>query len=294
MSLTISILLLVFYVVSACLPAVFCGPVVIAESVATDDSAWRRVVSEKEEFSVLMPGVPSGYFNLITDNSGTRTIERIYSSYAKGSVYLVVSYDRYDISGTLENFKAHHLYQGEVRYERAVSVAGYAGKEYKLKFRSAVGTLQVFATKKHGYAVAIIQAREDPPLTKYFLSSFSLTSIPGDPTMDTTGTQAPPTIQASDLPASSETPATSGKQVDLRYVIVSKPEPEYVASGTGTVVLRVVLSYSGKVTNIHVIRGLPKGLTESAIVAAKQIKFVPAVKDGRFISQWVELQYNFN
>jgi TonB family protein len=90
----------------------------------------------------------------------------------------------------------------------------------------------------------------------------------------------------------------NGRDVSRRGVIVSKPEPWNTdearqASITGTVVLRVVLSASGEVTNIHAVKGLPKGLTENAIEAAQHLKFIPAVKDGRFVSYWVELQYNF-
>src|SRR5262249_46917514 len=62
----------------------------------------------------------------------------------------------------------------------------------------------------------------------------------------------------------------------------------------GTVVLRCVLASSGYVTNIREVSGLPNGLTERAIQAARQIKFVPAVKDGRLVSMWMELQYNFS
>ncbi|MDX6695309.1 MAG: hypothetical protein QOF02_3861, partial [Blastocatellia bacterium] len=36
------------------------------------------------------------------------------------------------------------------------------------------------------------------------------------------------------------------------------------------------------------------GLTEKAIAAARQIRFSPAMKDGRAVSQFVQIEYNFN
>ena len=63
---------------------------------------------------------------------------------------------------------------------------------------------------------------------------------------------------------------------------------------TGTVVLKVVFSSGGQVTNIRTVSGLPNGLTERAIAAARQIKFVPATKDGHQVSMWMQLEYNFN
>jgi TonB family protein len=88
-------------------------------------------------------------------------------------------------------------------------------------------------------------------------------------------------------------------EVNSRARVLLKPEPSYTESArknqiTGTVVLRAVFSSSGSVTNISTIRGLPDGLTERAISAAKQIRFVPAQKDGRPVSMWMQLEYNFN
>jgi protein TonB len=81
--------------------------------------------------------------------------------------------------------------------------------------------------------------------------------------------------------------------------VLSKPEPQYTEEArknqiTGTVVLRAVFSSSGQVTQIRAVSGLPYGLTERAIAAARQIKFVPATKDGRQVSMWMQLEYNFN
>jgi len=81
--------------------------------------------------------------------------------------------------------------------------------------------------------------------------------------------------------------------------VLSKPEPQYTEEArknqiVGTVVLRAVFSSSGQVTNIRAVSGLPYGLTDRAIAAARQIKFVPATKDGHQVSMWMQLEYNFN
>jgi hypothetical protein len=48
------------------------------------------------------------------------------------------------------------------------------------------------------------------------------------------------------------------------------------------------------VTSIKAVNPLPYGLTERAIAAAHEIKFIPAVKDGHTVSQWIQIEYNFN
>jgi TonB family protein len=91
----------------------------------------------------------------------------------------------------------------------------------------------------------------------------------------------------------------TGKDVTTKARLISKPEPQYTEDArknqiTGTVVLKCVFSSGGQVTNISVRSGLPYGLTEKAIAAARQIKFVPATKDGHQVSMWMQLEYNFN
>ncbi len=55
-----------------------------------------------------------------------------------------------------------------------------------------------------------------------------------------------------------------------------------------------VLNRAGEVTDIKVEAGLPHGLTTKAAEAAKKIRFQPAQKDGRPVSQYIILEYNFN
>jgi TonB family protein len=91
----------------------------------------------------------------------------------------------------------------------------------------------------------------------------------------------------------------TGKDVTTKARLLAKPEPQYTEDArknqvTGTVVLKVVFASNGTVQNIRTVSGLPYGLTERAIQAARQIKFVPATKDGHQVSMWMQLEYNFN
>lgn len=87
-------------------------------------------------------------------------------------------------------------------------------------------------------------------------------------------------------------------EVSQKARILSKPEPPYTEQArknqvTGTVVLKVIFSSSGQVTNIRAVSGLPDGLTEKAIAAAHSIRFIPAVKDGHNVSMYAQLEYTF-
>jgi TonB family protein len=91
----------------------------------------------------------------------------------------------------------------------------------------------------------------------------------------------------------------SPEEVDQQARILSKLEATYTEEAsknkiTGIVVLRVVLTADGEVIEISARKGLPYGLTEKAMAAARQIKFTPAVKDGQLVSQYMLIEYNFN
>lgn len=91
----------------------------------------------------------------------------------------------------------------------------------------------------------------------------------------------------------------TAREVSQRALIQGKPEPLYTDRArrngvSGMVRLRLVLGADGKVQHIYPTRRLPDGLTEAAIGAARRIKFIPAIKDGRPVSQFVTIEYNFH
>lgn len=88
-------------------------------------------------------------------------------------------------------------------------------------------------------------------------------------------------------------------EVTTRARILSRPEPMYTEEArkdrvSGVIVLRGIFASDGKVRAIRVVRGLPDGLTKRCIDAARRIKFIPATKDGRPVSQYIQMEYNFD
>lgn len=91
----------------------------------------------------------------------------------------------------------------------------------------------------------------------------------------------------------------TAKEVDERLQILKKPLPSYTRearrhSTRGLVILRAMLASDQTVKHIEVVTGLPDGLSDKAIEAARRIKFTPARKDGKPVSVWVMLEYRFS
>ncbi|HEY5885760.1 MAG TPA: energy transducer TonB [Pyrinomonadaceae bacterium] len=87
-------------------------------------------------------------------------------------------------------------------------------------------------------------------------------------------------------------------EVDKKAKLVDTPVAVYTsealqANARDEVRLRLVLAADGTIRNMFPIKSAGHGLTESAVIAAQQIKFEPALKDGRPVSQFVTLVYEF-
>ncbi|HVQ37825.1 MAG TPA: energy transducer TonB [Pyrinomonadaceae bacterium] len=87
-------------------------------------------------------------------------------------------------------------------------------------------------------------------------------------------------------------------EVQKRARVVDAPAaiytPEARANKTkGDVRLRVVLASDGTVRNVFAIKSLSHGLTESAMEAARQIKFQPAIRNGVPAAQFATFVYEF-
>ncbi|MBO0799545.1 MAG: energy transducer TonB [Blastocatellia bacterium] len=86
--------------------------------------------------------------------------------------------------------------------------------------------------------------------------------------------------------------------VSTRPIILHHEKAQYTREARnngieGIVVLNVIFSADGSITNIRVIRGLPDGLTDKAIEAAKKIRFKPAVRYGVPVSVRGNIEYTF-
>jgi len=80
----------------------------------------------------------------------------------------------------------------------------------------------------------------------------------------------------------------------LHREIARYTEEARKAGISGGVALRVVFGEEGVVRDIKVVRGLPFGLTDKAIMAAKNIQFEPAYKNGEPVSVSGSLEFTFN
>ncbi|MFL6375180.1 MAG: energy transducer TonB [Pyrinomonadaceae bacterium] len=92
---------------------------------------------------------------------------------------------------------------------------------------------------------------------------------------------------------------TGAVRTNARLKILSKPSPSYTALArvyeiTGTVIMRVKFLDNGQIGDVSITKRLPFGLTESALAAAKSMRFEPQVSDGKPVTVIKSVEYNFS
>jgi TonB family protein len=294
-------------ILSVFLSSFFGAGFCVAFSLASiqEELKWDMYVPRGEEFSVLLPETPSLAFKWRFDKkTDDRYKERVYGAYSDGIAYVIISENKPRrakkldtfISEFRENLPDHKsLGPSILTFDHEITLNNFSGKRYRITFYNGVeGIVDFYLTSKHVYIVELVGGNESNPSIQRFLKSFSLE----ENVLGKHEKHLPPALAAPNQgePAS---PIFSSKEVTRPALVISRPEPFYTEEARqnqvmGTVVMRVVLTSSGKISNIQVIQGLKNGLTEKAVEAASKVMFIPAMKDGRFVSQYIQIEYNFN
>ena len=264
------------------------------------DREWERLRSVKDGFSVLFPEQPA-VINRGQYRKAPVRGARNYAAYQDGVVYFLLAFENPDHEKPLEYFlesqlPVTELRDTEVSAAKEISIGSFKGRQYSLKrydYRKSFtypGVLRLFETKNRVLALVAVGKDETDSSVERFLQSLEISEKPGgkDIGAGVRYTESAPIPDSPVLPA----------EVSRKALILIKPPPEYPEEARerklrGGVVLKGALSASGRVINLRVVSG-PPGLVQSALDAAHKIYFIPGVKDGRFISTFVQLEYNFD
>lgn len=257
-------------------------------------SAWKRYTVDGERFSVTLPTVPAmtTLKTLIWDIRKTQR-QRHIGAYADGAVYAVYVYDNVR-NQSLTDFicERNKFGRWEGASETGVTIGEIRGEQLTSRGKPVNEMAQFFATEGRLYEFSVVGNDAEDEGTKQFFSSIVFgKKVEGIKIGDGEGTPfATPTCDVI---------AGGGREVDRRVRVVMKPEPRYTESArqsqvTGRVIIKAVFSCNGSITDIRVVEMLPSGLADQAVAASRMIKFVPAVKNGKYVSMWLQLEYNFN
>jgi len=323
--------ILTFNLSAMLLPALLCccGAAAGAQEIP---AYWIKVAPAGEAFTVMMPSTPSAKDESRQVDglhvSGQRyrvkdTGDAVYTiwSFRADSVPSDVQQDReayLDLCAELTwDMLVRSDHKARMTYGRDLPSASHPGRNYLFNIGKRRGAAQIYIAESRIYIVTALGEADEVPHPEIFMKSFSpgaQGSQEADPS--TGGGGVGPGRGGNSGNDSSDggsvkagepksdgmidyTQPFSASALTQKARIISKPEPLYTEAArkfavSGTISMRLILMASGEVGGITIIKRLPHGLTQKAIEAAKQTKFEPAMKDGRLVSQYVQMEYNFN
>ena len=297
---------------------------------AQGPDAWVSIAPEGESFTIRMPAQPVTAEQQLSGGELKVEGRRYEATTADGVAYVVLSLRDADgaaerllsISYQSARFRRESFYLDEaaklarealappgdhtsLAYRREFEVSGRPAREYYANSTKSRGPVYVCADGPRIYVAAVLAPDLQSARVTEFLDSFELKAETG---ATETGADTAAGAGAGIGPgrggvsgaadAGGERTYTAA-EVTQKARILSKPEPLYSEDArhfkvAGTVSVRVALAPSGEVERVEVEKGLPHGLTLSAVEAARKISFEPARKDGRPVAQYAVIQYNFN
>lgn len=275
-------------------------------------SDWIEVSPTGEFFKVLMPAKP----HVVHPESGIKG--QIYEASAEGVHYSVwsltintddpaLNIDQYlDMTGEAvwdallkplrDRLPEKQRDQARMTYGKELTSKQLPGRRYLLALGDRAGETEFYVAQGRVFVLLAMHSPQGPWDDQRFFDSFTVS--PAVLALND-GASKGPGIQAKTPDPNDSNRVFSGREVTQKVRILNKTEPTYTENARrfgvqGTVVLRAVFSRDGEVTNIHIVRKLPHGLTQQAINSARGISFSPAQFEGHPVSMWMELQYNFN
>ena len=283
-----------WFLTLACLLAL-----VVTEAAAQPVSAarWKRYTVKGEDFSVIFPTLPA----MATDSEpvtrlGKSRQRRMLGAYADGLVFTVFCIENTEPRESLDDFIEQEIFSHsgwDRASEQELKRNGFSGRQYQSP-NKVPGTMQIYAAGDRIYRIQAFGAGpEDERVKQYFASLILGKKSHGVVVADGDGLSYDASAAADDAK-----PFTI-REVDRRPVVLMRPEPNYTDEArkngvAGPVVLKAVFSSNGNVVNVRAASSLPDGLTEQAMAAARKIKFIPALKGGKFVSTTMQLEYHFN
>jgi TonB family protein len=259
------------------------------ETFRSDSRQWRLYKLESERLAVALPAPPAmskakRFSARLKKERWEQTLQA-----SDGQVFfrvLIFEISKMTLDDCVADYNANN--EWDLASQRPIKVGGVVGKELLSLNKNAISQLVVKDKRLYAF-VASSSSAANMDVKSFFASIQLGKDLDGVEVAEAPGA----TLYAEPIKGLYER-----AEIDQIVRLLEKQEPTYTekarnAQVVGTVVLKAVFTGDGRVVNIRVVRALPHGLTEQAIEVARTIKFHAAIKNGKPVSMWLQLIYNF-
>jgi TonB family protein len=252
---------------------------------------WQALSGKKNEFSI---SIPVGYGSVVKSglSLGPRvTLRKIVYRQINGVLLMMEYYE-----GDPKEIQKHLIYR-----EKLTDVAAETFGDFKIKHFSKVKNRQTvkidhYLLEDRMYVVRTYSDAENDAISSAFFQAVRLTAASGvfapNKPSGSKETTLPSLIEK--ILPTDDSQIFSSEDVDRDAIMLNEPRPSSGRGlGEGTVKLRLLLSATGKVTEVKVMSSANKSLERLTIEVAKQTQFIPAQKNGQLVATYKENNYMF-
>lgn len=267
---------------------------ILGQTTNTAPIKWQRYKISQQTISVLFPKMPVMFG---TPDYCNERITLNYGVYANGVFYgLKVTFQakedsaKYCDSQVAFDKNSFPKYLEILKKDMAESQVRINGKKaVKLNKEAANHWLLNDYDNKRWFEFWVVGANEEKKEVADFISSLKLSTKNEEIEI---GSGALTTLGDEKVESRITGLGTFALNIPLR------PRAKYTDAARqnqvqGAVILRVTFKADGSIGAISPVKGLPDGLTEEAIKAAKRIVFIPAQRDGVPMIVVKQVQYTF-
>lgn len=254
---------------------------------------WERVLSTNENFSVELPSNFEKFFEdfeypVDGDENVIVTGRQTISSFLNDTIFIFDAYKTKNGKKALSSLRKDYFISNSQAKCADIKIGDLKGMTCELRGDGFKVKEQYFYDKEFVYITAAYAEITDARMLEHFISSAKYNESKIN--SDSEELQENASLEESKVYKPSETAQKA------RLVLKQQPIYTYEARQNqiqGVIRISAILRADGFVSGVRAITSLPDGLTERAISATKRIKFMPAEKDGKRVSQYVTLEYNF-
>lgn len=255
---------------------------------------WERLSSSNEVFSIEMPSnyyEVSEVYEFALDIWGKIKVaeRRTFNSFLNNTFFIFDTYKTKSEEKAVKELVYDYFVRNSDEAKCAeIKLADLKGYQCELNRQDGYMKEQFFFDKQYVYVVVGYSLDKNNPTLQHFFSSVRFKESKASPKSE----------ELNWVGTVEEQRGFMTREVTQKAVIVLSPQPIFTVEARkkqiqGVVRISAILGADGIVRNVKVIKGLQNGLDERAISAAQRVRFFPARKDGKPVSQYVTFEYNF-
>ncbi|MGI8668453.1 MAG: energy transducer TonB [Aridibacter sp.] len=262
---------------------------------------WEPLNGKDNELILYMPQgfktiADSGYDYIGPRGSGKIEGKLLIYRYINGVILFLDYY-----TGDVKQIQKSLEKEEKSAPEKIGEINGFDFKQFTETDDEHYKKKQYYRIKDRLYILTAVAKSEDNEIIKDFFQSVKLINdnkgvSPNVPSGITSITLSG--IKEKEMLKFDDSQVINDKEADRPVVILNLPRPKFPIGivrnlSNGKIILKALFAATGQVTKVEVLDSPSKELSKAAIEAIKKAKFLPAEKDGKLISVYIEKQYSF-